>query len=149
MDETSKGETIIPSIELEGFYGNPQATQDVAKTKGCSLQTGLWVPLLRTIPTHPIKHVESELVGTWCLHPYVPVSSGWEGTLQAMDKETWTPVFDLKSVLPVKYAREMLAEILWEQPSNVWFNLRPTPGEGTYIQHPLKMKNQRLCNPEI
>lgn len=54
---------------LKRSHGNPQTTQDAAKTIGCSLQTDSRVPLRKRMPTQFIGHGEGNLVLTQNLHP--------------------------------------------------------------------------------
>ena len=55
------------------------------------MKTDRWAPMPRTTSTELIVHREVKLVRVWRLHPYILVYLAQEGTLQAMELETWTP----------------------------------------------------------
>lgn len=69
-------------------------------------------------------------MSTWSLHLCVLVYLLWKGTLQDAEGDTWTltshKILDLQSVLLAGCAEAMVAQNLWEWPTNVQFNLRFT-----------------------
>ena len=57
---------------------NLHKTQFVAKTIGCSAQTSIKTPLLKTIVTQRIDHEEIKLVPTKNLHAWDSLSVGYD-----------------------------------------------------------------------
>jgi hypothetical protein len=45
------------------------------------------------------------------------------------------PLSTVVYVLTERYARAMVAQSLWEKPTNNWLDLRLTPWDKTHIQH--------------
>jgi hypothetical protein len=81
-------------------------------------------------------NVEIKLVQAWSFHPYVLVSLRREGTLQATERETWTPPSPClihthththtPTIGPsCKMCWYMMVTNLVEWPTKVQFNLRP------------------------
>lgn len=109
------------------FNGNlPPHTQKqtVSKTKGCSLKTNSRAQMLRKIPTLLILYEEVDLVTTWSLYPYILASFLQKGIMQVIKKRNVNTnpgikSFDLQYVLSPKYARSVMAQSFWEQPTNV------------------------------
>ena len=74
----------------EGFHGNPQIAQAVAKTIGCSVQTDSKASLLMPTPTQFIEPGKVKLLASQNL----PLYSSGLGTgrfLNATKRETQTP----------------------------------------------------------
>ena len=114
--KSSIGGSVLDSIEMLAkriTLKFPHNSAD-AKTNGYALQSDSSAPLLRISSIQLIKHGEVKLVPTWILHLYILVSSLREGTLQATEREmltsTQSQYFNLKSVLPTKYVRAMVAQ---------------------------------------
>lgn len=86
--------------------------------------------MLRTTPTKLLEHREAELAPAQnltpvfqCLWCRVGISRLTEGS---MDTKTATKLLTYNQSLPAKYAKAMVAQDVLEQPTNVWFDLRPT-----------------------
>ena len=88
---------------------------------------------------HP--HISSNLEKlNWCPHvtfnPVFLFSLVWKSTLQATETQTWTPTQSQNlqpTICPdTKYVRTMVAQNFCKKPTNVWFDLRPTPQKGTH-----------------
>lgn len=94
------------AVLTKGSHGNPQITQTIAKTIGCSSKTDRKDQLLKKIFMQVIQNKEVELALICSLHPNVMMSSVREGTLHASKGEVQTPTqfnpFDLKSCLVSK-----------------------------------------------
>lgn len=58
---------------------------------GCSPQTNIKAPLVKTTPIQLTVHGNVELIHTWGLHIYVLTSLVQEGTLHASKGEAQTP----------------------------------------------------------
>lgn len=46
-----------------------------------------------------------------------------------------------------RYAGSIVAQTLWEKPTTLWLDLRPTPWDGTHVWHAWVAKNPRLDRP--
>lgn len=68
----------------------PRQPTILLRKKGCSLPEDAKIPLLRTAPMQLIEHREVKLVPIW--RPYIYLTLfGVEDTLQAPEREIWTP----------------------------------------------------------
>lgn len=52
------------------------------------------------------------------------------------------------AVWPATYARAMVAQSLWEKPTNIWFDLKPTPQDGTDRQRCLGNQEAKTVSLE-
>jgi hypothetical protein len=122
------------------FQENTQRTSIDAKIIDCipqSVRPSSWRQYL-----HNSSNMEKL---TWCLHGISSICACilyiW-GTLHSTMGKTWTPkpatnpsIYN--DVLLARSAWAMVAQWVWEKPTNVWFGLRPTHQDGTQIQHRL------------
>lgn len=66
-----------------GSHRNPQSTQDVDKTVGCSQPIDLRIPLLTGTPKQLAEYGKVQLVAKLSHYPYVLMSLLWTCPLQA------------------------------------------------------------------
>lgn len=104
-------------------HGNPQMTQAESKTKAkaYSLQTDSSGPFAEGGTSTTCWSWRSQVVPAWSPHPYDPVSGAGRYSAGYCEKRGHQPrdkTFDLQSALPVRWARAMGAQNLWEWPPN-------------------------------
>lgn len=122
--------------QLTCWPRDSQTTQAVAKTNVCFPQTDCGNPIAKNNSTQLTEHWGIDLVITWTLISTF-LSLWWlkvppQITERKMQTTTQLKTFDLQSAVPAKYAKAILAQNFYEQPSSVWFYLRPMQGEETH-----------------
>lgn len=76
---------------VEGVPWDLQTSQANVSPEGCSLKTNKESHWQGQHPHSSLKSKEVKLVAAWSFHPYILVSLLQKGTLQATERETWTP----------------------------------------------------------
>lgn len=112
-----------------------QTVYPEAKTKNCSLKTNTGTPLLTTMSTKCVEHEKVKKMLPWSLHHYFLVSLVQEGILLATKRETWTLAHP-QSLGPTIWLHcRILAQNVWEDPTNVWLDFGLTHYEEPHTRH--------------